>query len=86
MGRRGFGSPFTHEIWDVSAGEYLMGSANHNVVVMVQIEDRVGLSNVDQIAAVEGIGTSSSALSPAAKERITDIRTPHYRCPFHRAV
>jgi len=56
MGRRGFGSPFTHEIWDVPAGEYLMGGANHNTIVMVQIEDRLALSNVDAIAAVEGIG------------------------------
>lgn len=54
-GRRGFGSPFCHGLWSVSAAEYLK-SANENVVVMVQIETKEGVQNVDAIAAVDGIG------------------------------
>ncbi|KAG1860905.1 Pyruvate/Phosphoenolpyruvate kinase-like domain-containing protein [Suillus subluteus] len=53
-GRRGFGSPFTHGTWDVNAAEYL-NSANDNVVVMIQIETKEGVKNVEAIAAVDGI-------------------------------
>lgn len=54
IGRRGFGSPFTHGIWGVPASEYL-GSANRDVLVIIQIENKEGVENVDAIAAVEGI-------------------------------
>ncbi|KAJ7676192.1 Pyruvate/Phosphoenolpyruvate kinase-like domain-containing protein [Mycena rosella] len=53
-GRRGFGSPFTHAGWDMSAAEYL-AAANDAVVVMVQIETKEGLANVKEIAEVDGI-------------------------------
>lgn len=53
-GRRGFGSPFTPSAWGVNAAEYLK-SANENVVVMIQIETKEGVQNVDAIAAVDGI-------------------------------
>jgi 4-hydroxy-2-oxoheptanedioate aldolase len=54
-GRRGFGSPFCHGVWSISAAEYLK-SANENVVVMVQIETKEGVQNAGAIAAVDGIG------------------------------
>jgi len=53
-GRRGFGSPFTHGHWGISAAEYIK-SANDSVVVMIQIETKEGVQNVDAIAAVNGI-------------------------------
>ena len=55
LGRRGFGSPFTHGIWGVSASEYL-DSANRDILVMVQIENKEAVENVHAIAAVDGIG------------------------------
>ena len=55
VGRRGFGSPFTHTIWGVTASEYLE-SANRNILVMVQIENKEAVENVHAIAAVDGIG------------------------------
>ncbi|KAF8837812.1 Phosphoenolpyruvate/pyruvate domain-containing protein [Paxillus ammoniavirescens] len=53
-GRRGFGSPFTQGTWGITATEYLQ-SANDRVTVMVQIETKEGVSNVEEIAAVDGI-------------------------------
>ncbi|KAJ3740181.1 Pyruvate/Phosphoenolpyruvate kinase-like domain-containing protein [Lentinula detonsa] len=56
QGRRGFGSPYTQENWDIqTAGEYL-NVANENIVVLVQIETREGVQNVKAIAEVDGIG------------------------------
>ncbi|KAJ3792897.1 Pyruvate/Phosphoenolpyruvate kinase-like domain-containing protein [Lentinula aff. detonsa] len=55
QGRRGFGSPYTQENWDIqTAGEYL-NVANENIVVLVQIETREGVQNVKAIAEVDGI-------------------------------
>lgn len=54
IGRRGFGSPFTHGIWGVTGSEYLE-SANRDILVMVQIENKEAVDNVHAIAAVEGI-------------------------------
>ncbi|KAI0065063.1 Phosphoenolpyruvate/pyruvate domain-containing protein [Artomyces pyxidatus] len=54
VGRRGFGSPFTHGIWGVSAAEYLR-TANDSVLVIVQIETQDAVVNVAEIAAVDGI-------------------------------
>ena len=54
-GRRGFGSPFTHGHWGISAEQYIK-SANEHIVVMIQIETKEGVDNVDAIAAVDGIG------------------------------
>lgn len=53
-GRRGFGSPFTHGTWGVTMSQYLQ-TANDNVVVMVQIETKEGVQNVQEIAQVEGV-------------------------------
>jgi 4-hydroxy-2-oxoheptanedioate aldolase len=55
VGRRGFGSPFTHGIWGVTTSEYLE-SANRDILVMVQIENGEAVENVHAIAAVDGIG------------------------------
>lgn len=55
IGRRGFGSPFTHGIWGVTTSEYLE-SANREILVMVQIENKEAVENVHAIAQVEGIG------------------------------
>ncbi|KAJ7487046.1 Pyruvate/Phosphoenolpyruvate kinase-like domain-containing protein [Mycena latifolia] len=54
QGRRGFGNPFTHAGWGLSATEYL-AAANSAVVVMVQIETPEGLANVKEIAQVDGV-------------------------------
>ncbi|KAG6917735.1 hypothetical protein DXG01_001271 [Tephrocybe rancida] len=54
LGRRGFGSPFTHVNWVVSASEYL-ATANDNISIMVQIENQEAVRNVDEIAAVDGV-------------------------------
>ncbi|KAF9558588.1 Phosphoenolpyruvate/pyruvate domain-containing protein [Agrocybe pediades] len=53
-GRRGFGSPFTHGTWGVSAAEYLK-TANDNILVMVQIENKEAVENVQEIANVDGV-------------------------------
>ncbi|KAH7882862.1 Pyruvate/Phosphoenolpyruvate kinase-like domain-containing protein [Phlebopus sp. FC_14] len=53
-GRRGFGNPFTQSTWGTTAAEYLK-SANEHITVMIQIENREGVANVEEIAAVEGI-------------------------------
>ncbi|KAJ3498259.1 hypothetical protein NLJ89_g10240 [Agrocybe chaxingu] len=54
LGRRGFGSPFTHGIWGVSAADYLK-AANDTILVMVQIENKEAVENVGEIAAVDGV-------------------------------
>ncbi|KAF7345777.1 2-keto-3-deoxy-L-rhamnonate aldolase [Mycena venus] len=53
-GRRGFGSSYAHGNWGVSTSEYLAG-ANDAVSVMVQIETRESLDQVEEIAKVDGI-------------------------------
>ncbi|KAJ7162788.1 Pyruvate/Phosphoenolpyruvate kinase-like domain-containing protein [Mycena crocata] len=53
-GRRGFGSPFTHGGWGLTAADYL-AQANDAILVMVQIETKEGFLNVNKIAAVDGI-------------------------------
>ncbi|KAH7905748.1 Pyruvate/Phosphoenolpyruvate kinase-like domain-containing protein [Hygrophoropsis aurantiaca] len=54
LGRRGFGSPFTHGHWGITAAEYLK-AANEHLIIMIQIETKEGVDNVEQIAAVDGI-------------------------------
>ncbi|KAH6719195.1 Pyruvate/Phosphoenolpyruvate kinase-like domain-containing protein [Leptodontidium sp. MPI-SDFR-AT-0119] len=56
VGQRGFGSPFPHERFDPALGstDYLQ-QANDAILVMVQIETKEALDNVDAIAAVPGI-------------------------------
>ncbi|KAG2127119.1 Pyruvate/Phosphoenolpyruvate kinase-like domain-containing protein [Suillus clintonianus] len=53
-GRRGFGSPFTHGVWGITSTEYIK-SSNDNIVIMIQIETKEGVQNVDALAAVDGI-------------------------------
>ena len=57
QGVRGFGNPFTQLAWGpgVSAFDYL-ARANDNVLVLLQIETREGVQNVDEIVAVDGVG------------------------------
>lgn len=55
MGRRGFGSPFTHGTWNITVSDYLQ-TANDNVLVMVQIETKEAVDKVREIASVDGIG------------------------------
>ena len=68
VGRRGFGSPFTHGIWGVTKPGYLQ-SANQDILVMVQIENKEAVENVDAIAQVEGVGQCLSVI----------IKTPCHR-------
>jgi 4-hydroxy-2-oxoheptanedioate aldolase len=58
MGRRGFGNPFTHDVWQQKALDYI-NTANENTLVMVQIENRQAVGNAKDIASVNGIGESS---------------------------
>ncbi|KAF8157221.1 Pyruvate/Phosphoenolpyruvate kinase-like domain-containing protein [Crassisporium funariophilum] len=53
-GRRGFGSPFTHGTWEMTSTEYLK-SANSSILVMVQIENKEAVDNVQEIAEVVGV-------------------------------
>ena len=54
-GRRGFGSFYTHGIWDTTASDYL-ASANETIAVLVQIENADAIENVEKIATVDGVG------------------------------
>lgn len=40
-----------------SAGEYI-GDSNKQILVMVQIETKEAVENLEEIAAVEGVGAS----------------------------
>ncbi|THG94749.1 hypothetical protein EW026_g6777 [Hermanssonia centrifuga] len=53
-GTRGFGSPFTQAAWGISALDYLE-HANDSVLVLVQIETREALENIEALCAVEGL-------------------------------
>ncbi len=55
VGRRGFGSPFTHGTWNVTVSDYLQ-TANDSILVMVQIETKEAVDAVSEIASVDGIG------------------------------
>ena len=56
---RGFGNPFTQLAWgpagSVSAADYL-ARANASVLVLVQIETRAAVDNLDDILSVDGLG------------------------------
>ncbi|CCM06807.1 uncharacterized protein FIBRA_09108 [Fibroporia radiculosa] len=54
-GIRGLGSPFTHTTWGpISFSDYLE-NANDAVIVLIQIETRDGMTNLDEILAVDGL-------------------------------
>ncbi|TFK87198.1 Phosphoenolpyruvate/pyruvate domain-containing protein [Polyporus arcularius HHB13444] len=56
QGIRGFGNPFTQLAWGpgVSASDYL-ARANDAILVLVQIETRDGVQNLDDILSVDGL-------------------------------
>lgn len=54
VGTRGCGSPFTHHIFGVAEGDYEV-QCNDNLLVIVQIESKSGVENVEEIAAVPGV-------------------------------
>lgn len=53
-GTRGCGSPFTHQIFGVVEGKYEV-TCDDNLLVIVQIESRAGVENVEDIAKTEGV-------------------------------
>ena len=67
QGIRGFGNPFTQLTWGpgVSATDYL-ARANDAVLVLVQIETRGGVDNLDDILAVDGLGECPTPSLPGA--------------------
>lgn len=56
-GVRGVGSPFAPAVFNQNMAEYA-ATANRNTFVAVQIETVQGLENCEEIAKVEGVGTS----------------------------
>lgn len=54
-GRRGFGSPFAPSHWGLTSSEYFSAS-NENVLVMIQIETKEAVDNLEEIAKVSGLG------------------------------
>ncbi|KAG6826468.1 hypothetical protein H0H92_015680 [Tricholoma furcatifolium] len=54
IGRRGFGSLYGPGNWGINPFEYLE-TANDNISVIAQIENKEGVENVGEIAAVNGI-------------------------------
>ncbi|KAI9148823.1 2-keto-3-deoxy-L-rhamnonate aldolase [Paramyrothecium foliicola] len=54
QGRRGAGAMFAPGVFDQNGRDYLL-TANENVVICVQIETRLALENVEEIAKVDGI-------------------------------
>lgn len=58
IGVRGQGSPFAcFELGLVTPAEYV-ATANESLITMVQIESADGLSNVEEICQVDGVGRS----------------------------
>jgi len=54
IGRRGFGNPFTPGLWNQSAHTYLTTSNDH-ILVMIQIETKEAVDNLEELAATEGV-------------------------------
>ena len=75
-GIRGLGNPVTHTVWGgegVTMRHYL-DSASESIVVMVQIETVEGMNNVEEIAAVPGVGAYTSPASLCSQlTSITDV-------------
>lgn len=53
LGVRGYGPMFTHAAG--ATGVKYATPANKNILVIVQIESRDGVDNIDEILAVEGL-------------------------------
>jgi len=54
FGKRGFGNPFTPSLWNQTFKEYI-STANDNILLMVQIETKEAVENLEEIAGVQGI-------------------------------
>jgi hypothetical protein len=82
VGRRGFGSPYTHQAWGVDVAEYLTAKANDEVVVCVQIESQEAVENLEEIAQTDGVGECQELFT------IFVSVTCHLlgRCPLYWAV
>jgi len=53
-GMRGFGSPVPQSIWNTSSSDYF-ATAGDNIIVLVQIETREAVENIEEIASVDGV-------------------------------
>lgn len=54
-GFRGAGAPFAPVVYQQSLPDYIE-SSNERTVIMLQIETMLGVKNVAEIAAVDGVG------------------------------
>jgi 2-keto-3-deoxy-L-rhamnonate aldolase RhmA len=61
MGVRGQGSPFCGSAFGISTEDYVK-QANHTVLVIVQIESRLGLGNIAEICQVDDLGKQSDLI------------------------
>jgi 4-hydroxy-2-oxoheptanedioate aldolase len=63
LGHRGFGNPYTPSIWShansklgpASTTQDFLKTSNEDVQVMIQIETKEGLEQVDELASVDGV-------------------------------
>lgn len=62
QGLRGQGSAFPAIAHGLTTPEY-MKSADQTLLTMIQIETRAGVENVEEIAAVDGVGAPASFCS-----------------------
>lgn len=58
VGIRGQGSQFSSWASGLSVGDYVK-QANESILTVVQVENKAGVENVEEIVAVEGVGKSS---------------------------
>ena len=74
QGLRGQGSAFPAIGHGLTTPEY-MRSANQTILTIVQIETKQGVENVEEIAAVPGIGMSRprSLPSTSSQKRSTEV-------------
>ena len=77
QGRRGCGAMFAGDNFNQDGRRYLE-TANENVLVIIQIESRQGLENVEEIASTDGIGM---CFYPRSRLRLTPLN----RHAVHRA-
>ena len=54
-GIRGAGAMFAPALFNQNGHDYLK-NANDNILVIVQIESRLGVENCEEIAKVDGVG------------------------------
>lgn len=63
VGTRGQGTPFAAINFGLTIPEYVK-QANDSIVIMIQIETPDGLKNVEEIAAVPGVGALHAQFRP----------------------